>query len=188
MTAQTLSKTINGVVPSNLLALSEAVQQDSNQGEVAFQTQTTWIDGAHAKTHITAYDLGQQRHHRDFTFDNDEPEQLGGKNLAPAPPEYLLAGLNGCILTTFVYLASLQGIRLHKVEVSSQARLNLTGFFGFDPEVPPGFKALTWTLTVKADATDEQLQALYEATQAASPNLWNLMNPVNTIPNLHIEA
>lgn len=109
MTTQTLSKTINGVVPSDLLALSEAVQQDANQGHVAFQTSTTWIDGAHGQTHITAYNLGQQCYERDFTFANDEPEQLGGKNLAPSPPEYLMAGLNGCILTTFVYLASLQG-------------------------------------------------------------------------------
>lgn len=188
MTPQTLPKTINGIVPGDLLALGAAVQQNSNQGQLAFQATTAWVDGAHSQTRITAYDLGQQRCDRDFTFATDAPEQLGGQNLAPSPLEYLLASLNSCIVCTFVYLASLQGIQLQKVEVSSKAHLDLTGFFGFDPGVIPGFQALSWTLNVKADATPEQIQALYEATQAASPGVWNLLHPVNTIPNLHIEA
>lgn len=187
MTTQQI-QTINGVSPSELQELVTAVSQDEAQGQLAFQATTSWVDGVRSTTHVKSLMWANQSYERNFTLTIDEPEELGGTNCGPNPQEVLLSALNSCLVATFVSLCSMQGIALEKVEVTSIGDLNLRGFFQLDPAVPQGYQNLQWTLTVKGNATPEQFQQVYEATLSASPNVWNLVNPVSVKPELQVEA
>ncbi|CAN1210222.1 Osmotically inducible protein C [Tumidithrix helvetica PCC 7403] len=186
MTTQQL-QTINGVAPSELRELVEAVSQDATQGQLAFQATTAWVDGTRSETHIKSFEWAGQSYTRDFTLTIDEPEELGGTNMGPNPQEVLLSALNACLLATFVALCSMQGIALEKVEITSNGKLDLRGFFQLDTTVPSGYQDLHWILTVKGNATAEQFQQVYEAALKASPNVWNLAQPVSIKSELQVE-
>lgn len=187
MTAQQI-QTINGVSPSELQELVAVVSQDATQGQLAFQATTSWVNGVHSLTCISSLEWAGQSYDRNFTLAIDEPEELGGTNLGPNPQEVLLSALNACVVATFVSLCSMHGIALEKVEVTSVGQLNLRGFFQLDASVPAGYQDLRTTLTVKGNATAEKFQEIYEATLSASPNIWNLANPVALKPDLQVEA
>lgn len=188
MTPVQSTQTLNGLNPQELQEMVQAVAQDANQGQLTFRAATAWMDGERSLTRIESFEWAGQPYARNYTLTIDEPEELGGTNLGPNPQEVLLAALNACIVATFVGLATLHGVQLEKVEVASEGQLDLRGFLKLDESVHPGYQDLRWTITVKADATPEQVQAIYEGAIAASPNLWNLMNPVTTLPELRIEA
>lgn len=187
MTTQQV-QTINGIAPSELQALITAVSQDAAQAQLAFQTTTSWVDGARSVTRVKSFEWAGQSYDRDFTLTIDEPEELGGTNMGPNPQEVLLSALNGCLIATFVSLCSMQGIALEKVEITSIGKLDLRGFFQLDATVPAGYQDLHWTLKVKGNATPEQFQQAYEAAISASPNLWNLAHPVTIRPELQVEV
>lgn len=186
MTAQQV-QTINGVAPSELQEIIHAVSQDATQGQLAFQATTSWVDGPRSTTRVSSFEWAGQTYARDFTLTIDEPEEIGGTNMGPNPQEVLLAALNACLIATFVDLCSLQGIKLEKVEITSTGKLDLRGFFKLDETIPSGYHSLNWTLKVKGNATPEQFQQVYEATISASPNFWNLANPVTIKPELQID-
>lgn len=181
-------QTINGIAPSEVQELITAVAQDVSQAQLAFQATTAWVDGSRTVSHIKSFDWAGQSYARDFTLTIDEPEELGGTNLGPNPQEVLLSALNACLLATFVTMCSLQGVELEKAEITSIGKLDLRGFLQLDKNVTPGYQDLYWTLQVKGSATPEQFQQIYEATIAASPNFWNLAQPVPMRPELHVEA
>ena len=182
------AQTINGVAPSELQELITAVSQDASQAQLAFQTTTSWVDGARSVTRVKSFEWAGQTYARDFTLTIDEPEELGGTNMGPNPQEVLLSALNACLIATFVSVCSMQGIELEKVEITSIGKLDLRGFFQLDATVPAGYQDLRWTLQVKGNATPEQFQHVYEATISASPNFWNLAHPITIRPELQVEV
>jgi uncharacterized OsmC-like protein len=179
-------QTINGIVPSEVQELISAVSQDATQAQMVFHATTSWVDGVRSMTHIKSFDWAGQSYDRDFTLEIDEPEEIGGTNMGPNPQEVLLSALNACLLATFVSVCSLQEIELETVEIVSTGTLDLRGFFKLDETVAPGYQNLHWTLKVKGNATPEQFQTLYEAALSASPNVWNLANPVFIRPELKV--
>lgn len=188
MTTQQQTTLINGIDPNEVKEMVSAIAQDARQGSLAFQVSTAWIDGQRSLSRVKAFEWAGQHYGRSYTLTIDEPEELGGTDLGPNPQEVLLAALNACIVATFVGIATLHGVQLEKVEVTSTGRLDLRGFFKLDEAIAPGYQELGWTITVKGDAAPEQLREIYQAAIAASPNLWNIVNPVNTVPELRIEA
>jgi uncharacterized OsmC-like protein len=181
-------QTINGFDPSGLEELIAAIQQDAIQAQLSFHATTAWVNGTRSVTCIKSFDWAEQSYARNFTLTIDEPEELGGTNMGPNPQEILLAGVNSCILTTFVEFCSMEGIKLEKVEISSTGSLDVRGMLKLDESVNAGYQDLRWTLKVKGDATPEQFQQVYEATILSSPNFWNMANPVKVLPTLHVEA
>lgn len=187
MTTQTVY-TINGFAPSGVTELIAAIEQDAAHAQLAFHATTAWVDGTRSLTSIKSFDWAGQPYARNFSLTIDEPEELGGTNMGPNPQEVLLAGVNSCILTTFVEFCSVEGIRLEKVEIHSTGSLDVRGMLKLDESVHAGYQDLRWTMTVKGDATAEKFQQMYEATIASSPNFWNLANPVKMVPTLQVEA
>lgn len=186
MTTQVAQK-LNGFDPNELQEVASAIAADANQAHISFHVSTAWVDGPRSISRVRAFEWAGETYGRDFTLVIDEPTEVGGTNLGPNPQEVLLASLNSCILATFAEFCTIEGIRLEKVAINSSGHLDLRGFFGLDASITPGYQALNWTLTVKGDATPEQFQTIYEMTIAASPNIWNLANPVNVVPQLQVE-
>ena len=183
-----INPTLNGFEPAALNELAQAVATDDKQGKMAFHVSTDWVNGAQSVSSIKSLKFGNETIERNFTLTVDEPEEVGGTNAGANPQELLLTAVNTCLLTTFNMLCTLEGIQLKRVSVESHGYLNLRGFFGMDEAIVPGCQSIDWTLSVQGDGTKEQFQQVYEAAIAASPNLWNLANPVKVVPHLRIEA
>jgi uncharacterized OsmC-like protein len=180
-------QTLNGFSPNELTELADVIATDVNQAQIKFQVSTQWVDGPRSISRVQSMEWGGQTYERDFSLIIDEPEEVGGTNLGPNPQEVLLSAFNSCVLATFAEFCTIEGIRLENVTINSSGNLDLRGFFGLDKNITPGYQALNWTLSVKGDATPEQFKKVYDATIAASPNLWNLMHPVRLVPQLQVE-
>ena len=89
---------------------------------------------------------------RRFSIDIDEPFELGGGNAFANPQEYLLAALNACMTVGYVAQCAVQGITIEKLEIATEGDIDLRGFFGLDPSVPPGYESLRYPSASRAAA------------------------------------
>lgn len=115
---------------------------------------------------------------RQFNFKVDEPEQIGGKDNAPNPVEYLLGALGSCQAITYRAVATLKGIQLDNVTVKTKGYLDLSGFLGIDNKIRPGYKKIIFETIVESNESQETLKRLAEDVEALCPVLDNLSNPV----------
>ena len=114
---------------------------------------------------------------RQFSFDADEPEELGGTDKAPNPVEYLLAALSTCQEITYRLYADALGIPVNSVSVKLEGDLDLRGFLDVDDTVRPGYLAITGTVTLDSPASDDELARLKAAVDRHCPVLDSLRNP-----------
>ena len=81
---------------------------------------------------------------RRFAIDIDEPYELGGSNRFANPQEHLLAALNACMTVGYVAQCAVRGIALESLEIETDGEIDLRGFLGIDPAVPPGYENLSY--------------------------------------------
>lgn len=146
-------------------ATREAIAEDASIGQGSFETRTTWVDGAKART--TA---------RSFTIDTDEPAALGGTDSAADPMELLLAAVGTCLQIGWVTHAAKRGIELRRLRIDVSGDYDLRGYLALEDDVQPGFSALRYEVDVDTDATPEQLEKIRAAAEATSPMFDNARN------------
>lgn len=184
-TAQNASL-INGVDPTAVRELVAAIDENPANAHTSWSVTNRWENGNVQQITVNPGTIGSQRVDRPFTFKVDEPLELGGTNTAPNPQDYLLAGMNACILTTYVDNAALLGIRLESIEIESHGDIDLRGLFGWEG-VAPSYDDITYTIRVKADATPEQLQEIHDAVKRTSPNYHNIARAIALKAKLVVE-
>ena len=180
-------KVINGINVDDLSALIEGVGRDAAQGKTNWRVTTTWQGQARSRTQVDGFDIGGERVARRFAIDIDEPSELGGSNRFANPQEYLLAALNACITVGYVAQCALRGITLERLEIETVGEIDLRGFLGIDPAVPPGYEELSYTVRLKGSGTKEQFAEIHAAVMATSPNFHNVSRPVDLKPTLVVE-
>lgn len=180
--------TINGINTAALRDVIGAVSQNPALGQVKFGVTTQWKGQTRMESRATSFTLAGEQHARDFTIVADEPEQLLGQNGAPNPQELLMSAMNSCMMVGFIANASLMGIRVERLSIKTEGDLDLRGFLGLDPNVPVGNAEIRYTISVKADATPEQLQKVHDIVINTSPNRWNISHPVKLVSQLLVEA
>lgn len=118
---------------------------------------------------------------RSFKIFQDEPPELGGRDGAPSPLEFILAAHGGCLSYMTFFIGKELGIEVKGTEVEVQASLNPAKFAGTDREIRAGYQAFNVTIKVHADATPEQLRKLQEEVETRCPVSDNIANatPVN---------
>ena len=84
--------------------------------------------------------IGGEEVPRRFSFDIDEPYELGGSNAFANPQEYLLAALNACMTVGYVAQCAIRGITLTQLEIETEGEIDLRGFLGIDPTVAAGLR------------------------------------------------
>ena len=100
----------------------------------------------------------------------DEPPMMpGGKDAGPNPMDLCLGALGTCQEIAYKAYATAMGIPLRSVACELSGDLDLAGFLGVDPDAPRGFTKITGTVTVDADATEEQLAMLKGAVDGHCP-------------------
>ena len=178
---------VNGINVDDLLALRGRIEKDPSKGITNWRVTTTWQGQTQSRANVSGFKIGGEEVSRPFSFDIDEPRELGGSNAFANPQEYLLAALNACITVGYVAQCAIRGITLERVEVETEGEIDLRGFLGIDSSVPPGYESLSYTVHIKGDATEEQFAEIHEAVMATSPNFFNIANAVALKPTLKVE-
>jgi uncharacterized OsmC-like protein len=179
---------VNGINVDDVQALAAAVQADpETNGKTSWRVTTAWQGRTHTRARVEAFHLGGQKVARQFSFDVDEPAELGGGNAFANPQEYLLGALNACMTVGYVALCALQGITLEKLEIETEGDIDLRGFFGLDRSVPPGYESLRYTVRVKGNGTPAQFAEIHKTVMATSPNFHNIARAVTLNPTLVVE-
>ncbi|HVR97487.1 MAG TPA: OsmC family protein [Thermoanaerobaculia bacterium] len=113
---------------------------------------------------------------RSFKIFMDEPPELGGRDGAPSPLEYILAAHGGCLSYMTFFIGKELGIEVKGTEIDIKASLDPAKFAGTNRSVRAGYQAFHVTIQVDADATPEQLEKLRNEVEARCPVSDNIAN------------
>jgi uncharacterized OsmC-like protein len=174
----TTKKPINGIDLNALDEVVEAIGQNASKGVVGFRVKTQWAGQTRSESTVESYEIGGQDVARRFTITADEPHELLGTNSAPNPQELLFSAVNACMMVGFVAQAAVRGITLESCTIETDGELDLRGFLGLDASVPPGYRKVDYTVTLKGDGTREQYEEIHRAVQATSPNFFNMSQKI----------
>jgi uncharacterized OsmC-like protein len=167
----------NGVAVDKLVATVELVKQNPAMAQFRFRAKNRWENGSLNRSEIKEfYGAGQEDATRieAFVLTNDEAPVLLGADRGPNPVEYLLNALAGCMTTTMVYHAALQGIDIEGIESELEGELDLRGFLQLEPTIRQGFSNVKVKFKVKSSAQAELLKELAQR----SPVYDMIVNPV----------
>jgi uncharacterized OsmC-like protein len=178
---------VNGINVDDLLALRDRIEKDPSKGITNWLVTTTWRGQTQSRAQVSGFRIGGEDVSRRFSFDIDEPIELGGSNAFPNPQEYLLAALNACMTVGYAAQCAIRGITLEHLEIETKGDIDLRGFLGIDSTVAPGYESLNYTVRIKGDGTEAQFAEIHEAVMATSPNFFNVANAVALKPTLVIE-
>jgi uncharacterized OsmC-like protein len=161
---------LNGVDVERLRNTGEAMRSVPALAKFTFRVSNRWLKGGLNRTTINGFRGAGGENHRDgFVIDNAEPSLIAGHDEAPNPVEYLLHALVGCLTTTFVYHAAMQGVRVRAIESQVEGQVDLRSFLGVREDVPGGFEAVSVRFRVSADCPDDELASLMDAARRRSP-------------------
>ena len=183
----TTRNVVNGLDLDALFALIEGVKQDPAAGKTSWRVTTSWMGQTRSRAQVEGFGMGGELVPRRFAIDIDEPLELLGQNSAPNPQEMLMSALNACIMVGYVAQCAVRGITLERLEIETDGEIDLRGFLGLDPSVPPGYESLRYTVRIKGNGTREQFAEIHEAVMATSPNFHNVARPVTLNPVLVVE-
>jgi uncharacterized OsmC-like protein len=180
-------KVVNGVNVDDLLALIEGARGDTAKAKTHWRVRSAWQGQTRSRAHVEGFTIGGQQVPRRFSFDIDEPCELGGSNRFANPQEHLLAALNACMMVGYVAQCAVRGIKLEKLEIETHGEIDLRGFLGIDSAVPPGYDNLSYVVRIKGNGTKEQFTEIHKTVMATSPNFHNVSRPVDLNPTLVVE-
>jgi len=178
---------VNGINVDDLFALVDSVKRDAANGKTNWCVTTTWQGQARSLAQVEGFDIGGEWVQRRFSIDIDEPCELGGTNQFANPQEHLLAALNACMTVGYVAQCTVRGITIESLEIETDGEIDLRGFLGIDPTVPPGYENLSYVVRIKGSGTKEEFTEVHEAVMATSPNFYNVSRAVVLKPTLVIK-
>src|SRR5438067_4742822 len=178
---------VNGIDVDDLFALIEGVRREPAKGKTNWRVATTWQGQARSRAEIESYEIGGEKVPRRFSIDIDEPRELGGSKSFANPQEHLIAALNACMTVGYVAQCAVRGIILESLAIETNGEIDLRGFLGINPAVPPGYENLRYTVRIKGNGTPAQFYEIHEAVAATSPNFYNLSRQVALKPTLVVE-
>lgn len=182
------TRTLNGVDTEALRGLIRNVAENPANAQVRFGVTTHWKGGAMSDTRVDGYEIGGKRVAKDFSIRIDEPLELCGNNKGPNPQEMLMAAFNSCMLVGYVAGATLHGVELKELVISTEGELDLRGFLGLDSTVKPGYDEIHYVVHLKGNGTRQQFEEIHQTVMATSPNRWNIANPVRLTSELITET
>ena len=181
-------KIVNGVNVSKLFETVGVIKEKPDIAKFNFKAKGKWINGGHNRTTINEFYGACQNFKRSqsFVFEKDEPPVLLGEDHGANPVEYVFAALDGCLTTSLIYHAAVQGIKIDEVETSFSGDLDLHGFLGLDENVRKGYEKIKVVFKIKADAPKEKLQELVQLAQKRSPVFDIVSNPTPVEVSLQV--
>ena len=124
---------------------------------------------------------------RRFSIDIDEPHELGGTNRFANPQEHLIAALNACMTVGYVAQCAVRGITLESLAIETDGEIDLRGFLGIDPAVPPGYENLNYIVRIKGSGTKGGVRRSPRGGDGDLAQLLQHVRPVALKPALVVE-
>jgi uncharacterized OsmC-like protein len=184
MNTTTRAAPVNGFPVADAQALIAAVSAKPSAGMTHWRVANTWQGGTKSRAQVEGFEIGGRQIRRPFSFDFDEPKEIGGTNTVANPQEYLLGAFNACMTVGFVALCAFDGVTIERLEITTEGDIDLRGFLGLDSSVSPGYDRLETTIKVKGSATPEQFERISQKMLATSPNFHNVTRPIQVTPKL----
>ena len=162
---------VNGVNVSKLFETVGVIKEKPEIAKFNFKAKGKWINGGHNTTTINELYGACQTFKRSqpFVFEKDEPPGTVRRRSWCKSSRICFAALDGCLITSLIYHAAAQGIKIDEVETSFSGDLNLHGFLGLDENIRNGYEKIKVTFKIKADASKEKLHELVQLAQKRSP-------------------
>ncbi len=79
---------------------------------------------------------------------------------------------------------AVRGITLESLAIETEGEIDLGGFLGIDPAVPPDYENLRYKVYIKGGGTKEQFTEIHETVMKMSPNFHNLSRAITLKPTL----
>ena len=121
---------------------------------------------------------------RGFEIIMDEPEHLGGKNLAPNPLEVMLASHAGCINVISHIVADQMKIKIEKLEIEVSGTLEIDVLFGRTQAERAGFKSIEAIIKLSCNASKDKINEWFQEVERRCPIGENLRNTTRVISYL----
>ena len=114
---------------------------------------------------------------REHQVISDSPYDFAGFNLGPSSPELQLGVLGTCVTHIFEIQAALLQVPLDSLEVDVRGTIDPRGGTPGHEHTPFWPHDIRYEVQVASSASDDQLQALFEAVEKTCPILNLLRNP-----------
>ncbi len=101
----------------------------------------------------------------------DMPVKAGGEDTAPTPGMLGRGALASCVAIGITTWAARMGIPIDALEVEVQADINARGELGVGKDVPPGYQAVRYLVSIDSPASQDALVDLLETAERHSPYL-----------------
>jgi putative redox protein len=151
-----------------LLNTIGAIKKNPQCSKAVFRAETELLENVKCSAKVREFD----------PLIIDEPEGLGGTNVAMNPVELVVAALGSCQEIMYAAYAAVMGIQLDVVKVDVKGNLDLKGLFGMDESVPAGYTKIGYETTIESPADDEQLRQLVQVVESHCPVLDTLARPI----------
>ena len=171
----------NGVNVEALLGAREALTAAPEAAQFVWRAESEWLNGTHTRSTVEKFfGLGEeQARGKQFTVDTDHPEVFAAEDNGATPVEIVLTGLAGCLTGGIASVAQNRGIQLRSVRARLEAPMDLAGILGIDADVRNGFKSITVSYDIDADASADEIAALVAQSQKRSAVFDIITNPTN---------
>lgn len=163
---------LNNVNVSAMREFAARIERDPQAAVKQRSLTGRWVleDGVPQFTAEIEYPEGAQ------TTETDFAPPMGGSGARPDPVAYCMYGFASCFAGTFAAVAAGEGVRLERLEVTLENRIDLSRPMGVaDRPVTDG---MTATLRVEADAPRERLEEIREAAEERCPGVYCITNPI----------
>ncbi len=95
-------------------------------------------------------------------------EKYGGANDAPNPGVLGRAAVGSCLAIGYAMWAARLGVPIDSLEVTVEADYDVRGELGVDEEVPPGYLAMRYLVTVESPAPESEVMRLLDTADRYS--------------------
>jgi uncharacterized OsmC-like protein len=163
---------MNNVDVAQLQQTLAEIQQSPEKAKRVTRVAGEWQIAEHDPQFIGVlkYENGE------IALEADQPTFMGGGGRRPGPLHYCLYGLASCYAGTFVTTAAMQGVRIDKLAIEVAGHFNFSRVFGLSDA--PALEQVHITLTVTAQASQEQLAQIEKLARQRCPAAYTLSNPV----------
>ena len=106
----------------------------------------------------------------------DGPPFMGGSGIKPDPVQYCLFGLAACFAQTFASIAAEKGIKLEKLKVAAENKVNLSKALGLSNE--PIVERVNLFVEVSSEVDKSILEEIEKLAKERCPGVYCLTNPI----------
>ena len=166
---------VNLVNNVDLDKVAETVASGKNNRDTLkkpIKLQGEWIldpsKGYQFRTELT-YEKGKQ------VIEMDSPSFLGGNGNRLGPMAYCVAGITSCFIAIFASVAAEQGIKLKRLNVNTECKMNFAKTFNIADE--PVTERIVFDVDAEADnCNKDRLQQILKQAEERCPAMYSMMH------------